>query len=124
MRRTLLLLIPLLTLTACGSSDEEPPATPTVTTTPTTEPAPTDPTLPGKPSGTSQALTGVVSDGVENGCLVLTTTSGQQGTWQLVGSTADIRTGDRVTVRGSPAPDLATRCQQGTPFVVEAVEPG
>jgi hypothetical protein len=125
MRRVLILLLPLLLLSACGSSDDDPGATPapTVNTEPTTEPAPSDPTLPGKTAGT-QTLSGIVSDGVENGCLMLTVTAGQQGTWQLVGATADIRAGDRVTVRGRPAPDLATVCQQGTPFVVEAVEPG
>jgi hypothetical protein len=125
-RRLLILLVPLLALSACGSS-EDPPVTPAPTastTSPTTEPAPDEPTLPTKRSGGTQTLTGVVSDGVESSCLMLTTTSGQRGTWQLVGATGDLAAGDRVAVRGSPAPDLATRCQQGTPFVVEAVEPG
>lgn len=129
-RWPLLILLPVLALAACGSSDEEPPATPapTVITTPApepaTEPAPSDPTLTGKPTGAAQTLTGTVSAGVESGCLMLTVTQGQQGIWQLVGTTDGITPGDRVTVRGSPAPGLVTTCQQGTPFVVEAVEPG
>jgi hypothetical protein len=128
-RWPLILLIPFLALGACGGgSDDEPPAastapSPTAATTPPAAESP-DPTLPTKRSEGTQRLTGVVSAGVEDGCLMLTVTSGQRGTWQLVGATGDIAVGDRVTVRGSPAPDLATRCQQGTPFVVEAVEPG
>ena len=126
-RSSLLVLIPLLVLSACGSDDPDAPDTPdpTVVTTPTTtSPEPADPTLTGKPAGAGQTLTGIVSAGVESGCLVLTVTQGQRDTWLLVGSTTGITPGARVTVRGSPAPDLATRCQQGTPFVVEAVEPG
>jgi hypothetical protein len=129
-RWPLILLVPFLALGACGgASDDEPaastaPSSTASTTSPTTQPAPDDPTLPTKRSGGTQRLTGVVSAGVEDGCLMLTVTSGQRGTWQLVGATGDVAVGDRVTVRGSPAPDLATRCQQGTPFVVEAVEPG
>jgi hypothetical protein len=123
-RSSLLLLIPLLVLSACGSDEPQTPD-PTVVTSPTeTSPEPADPTLTGKPAGSGQTLTGIVSAGVESGCLVLTVTQGQRDTWLLVGSTTGITPGARVTVRGSPAPDLATRCQQGTPFVVEAVEPG
>ena len=129
MRRSILvLLVPLLIVGACGSDDGDDPSTtpdPTVATTPTdASPEPADPTLTGKPAGSTQTLTGTVSAGVENGCLMLTATQGQQGSWQLVGTTTGITPGARVTVRGRPAPDLATRCQQGTPFVVEAVEPG
>jgi hypothetical protein len=120
-RWPLILVVPLLFMGACGGSDDEPSSSPTPTTTATV--SPTDPTLTGKPAGATLTLTGVVSAGVESGCLILTTT-GQAGPWQLTGTIAGISAGDRVTVRGSPAPDLATRCQQGTPFVVEAVEPG
>jgi hypothetical protein len=121
-RWSVLLLLPLLMLGACGGGDE--PAAPATPEPSTTAPEQPDPTLPGKPSGSSQTLTGTVSSGVEDNCVLLTTTTGQRGTWLLVGPVGDLADGDRVTVRGSPAPDLATRCQQGTPFVVEAVEPG
>lgn len=127
-RRSLVLLLPFLVVGACGSSDGDSRSTtpdPTVVTTSAdVSPEPSDPTLTAKPSGSVQTLTGTVSPGVESGCLMLTVTRGQRGPWQLVGSTAGLTPGAQVTVRGRPAPDLATRCQQGTPFVVEAVEPG
>ncbi len=85
----------------------------------TTVPAPADPTLTAKPPAAGTSLVGVA--GGQDGCLTLSTGG---TTWLLVGQVAGIGAGDRVTVRGSPAPDLATRCQQGTPFVVETVEPG
>jgi hypothetical protein len=64
-------------------------------------------------------LTGQVQEGVEAGCLVMT--SGGQ-TYQLVGGDRQVlRAGKRVTVRGRPTPGMVTICQQGTPFeVVEA----
>jgi hypothetical protein len=123
-RWPLILLVPLLLISACGSDGSDPTATPDPTITTTPAPETPDPTLPGKSTGAAQTLTGVVSAGVESGCWMLTVTQGQRGTWELVGPTTDLADGDRVTVRGRPAPDLATRCQQGTPFVVEAVEPG
>lgn len=110
-------VVALLVLGACGSGSEE-SATPQPTTT-TTSPAPEDPTLTAKPPAGGTTLAGVA--GGEDGCLTLSTGG---TTWLLVGQVAAITAGDRVTVRGSPAPDLATRCQQGTPFVVETVEPG
>ena len=63
-------------------------------------------------------LEGVVSPGVETGCLILTTDS---GAFTLIGRTSGIRAGDRVRVRGAEAPDVATFCQQGTAFRVDAL---
>ena len=115
----------LLVVAACGTGSDEPqdadpaPSDPTSTATA----PPPRPTAP-EPTTAGTTITGVVGDGVETGCLTLTTTGSTRTTWLLVGQTAGVTAGDRVTVRGSPAPDLATRCQQGTPFVVETVEPG
>lgn len=106
---------------ACGSgsdSPDDPAPASTGRTVPSADPVPS-------PSGSAAtALTGVVGATDENGCTTLTTTEGTRTTWVLVGATDGVEAGGRLTVRGSPAPDLATRCQQGTPFVVEAVEPG
>lgn len=120
--RAMVAVTALLLAAGCGAGSDEPenptPQTTSASGTTPDEPAPTTPTAQGV------ALTGVVGAADESGCLTLTTTTGTRTTWLLVGSTAGVVAGDRVTVRGSPAPDLATRCQQGTPFVVEAVEPG
>lgn len=114
-------MLALLALGACSSgSDGAATPQPTATSPSTSVPAPEDPTLTAKPPSSGTTLTGVVGAG-EEGCLTLSTGG---ATWLLVGEVAAVEAGDRVTVRGSPAPDLATRCQQGTPFVVETVEPG
>lgn len=117
----------LCLLPACGGAADEPadpaPGVTVTATAPAPEPSTVDPTLP-KPSSGSIALTGVVGEADENGCVTLTTTGAARATWLLVGSTSGVTAGATATVRGSPAPDLATRCQQGTPFVVETVEPG
>jgi hypothetical protein len=101
---------------AAGSTTATSPA-PTATAPPTD--APTDPTPTGKPGTTT--VTGVVSQGVEPGCVVL-----DAGGEQLLlvgaerGSTPD---GARVTVTGTRTPGLVSTCQQGTPFEVASVEP-
>ena len=115
--RPVVALIALALLGACGEDGADAPESTTTTSNPTAEPS-------MEPTAVGVVLTGVVGAGDEGSCLTLTTTGSSRKTWQLVGSTAQITVGDRVTLRGSPAPDLATRCQQGTPFVVETVEPG
>jgi hypothetical protein len=109
---------------ACGSDASSGPGG-AGSTTPTTTPPTTPPTTPVEDltlSPTTSApiveLEGVVSAGVEAGCLVLTADS---GAYTLVGRTAGIRAGERVRVRGAEAPDVATVCQQGTVFRVDAV---
>ena len=66
-------------------------------------------------------ITGVVEMGVEHGCTLLRTAD---ALYQLTGS-ADplIVPGAHLVVRGRPRLDLATTCQQGTPFQVTEVLP-
>lgn len=64
-----------------------------------------------------RTLTGIVTAGVEQGCLLL------DGYLLVGGDRAVIRAGLRITVTGRVVPDLVTTCQQGTPFVVTAARP-
>ena len=91
-------------------------------TTSTTQADPDDPTLPADGRGKLVTVTGTVSDGVENGCLMLTTEpASADGPWQLIGNVAGIRAGQKVTVRGARVDTVATTCQQGLPFDVQTV---
>ncbi|BCJ66423.1 hypothetical protein GCM10009779_55380 [Polymorphospora rubra] len=83
-----------------------------------TRPGPGATTAPGptrRPPGL-MTLTGTVTAGVEPGCFLL-------DGYLLVGGTPTVRAGARVTVTGRVQADMMTTCQQGTPFVVETVEP-
>jgi hypothetical protein len=73
------------------------------------------------PTAGELTITGQVEQGVEEGCLLLT--SG--GTQYLLvgGDRAVVRAGARVTVRGRPSPGLMTTCQQGLPFQVSEAHP-
>ena len=106
-----------------GSTGGAPPSTPVSTTaTTTTSTVPEDPTLPGR--GKLVTVTGTVSAGVENGCLLLTTDpASPDGPWQLIGNIAGIEAGQQVTVRGARIDTVATTCQQGLPFAVQNVVP-
>ena len=64
-------------------------------------------------------VTGTVSEGVERGCLLLT--SGDGVYLLLGGDPALTRPGRRVTVVGEIVEGLATTCQQGTPLKVHSV---
>lgn len=72
------------------------------------------------PSGGGRTITGEVFEGVEAGCLLLRAAGVE---YLLVGRHDEFRIGETVTVRGYADPDLATICQQGTPFVVLEVVP-
>lgn len=87
---------------------------------PAGEPSP-DPTLP-PPSeldtlGPSRTLSGVATEGVEAGCVVL-----QSGgkTYLLLGLHPSL-VGSRVTVQGSVQTDMMSTCQQGIGFKVTKV---
>lgn len=59
--------------------------------------------------------TGLVSEGVEQGCLNMTI-QGQY--YQLIGEVAGLRPGAKATVTGYADPTVMTTCQSGIPFVV------
>jgi hypothetical protein len=79
-----------------------------------------DPTLPPAPPGKGERLVtvrGVVTAGVEAGCLLL-------DHYLLVGAAAaGLRPGARVQVTGVERPGLLTTCQQGVPLEVRRVAP-
>ena len=110
--RSLLVVGLLLAVAACGSSSTVPGGS--GSTTPTSTPV-EDLTLTPTPGAPPITVSGTVSDGVEAGCLVLTT---DDGTYTLIGQTRGLTAGRQVTLRGVPAPDVLTTCQQGTPFRV------
>lgn len=129
MRLPLVVLVTLLVvpaLTACGdgpaggtAGGARPSDQPT--TGPTSDPTSglPDDRLPGDPSAKPRevrTLTGVLTAGVEAGCLLLEDGS---RSWLLLGpDVAGARPGARVVVVGTPSPGTVTTCQQGTPFVV------
>lgn len=100
-------------LVACGGSPPGGPVSPSTNTSTTTAP-----TTPSEPV---MRLRGVVQEGVEAGCRVLTTDSGQY--LLLAGEGVVVPMGTEVIVEGRLAEDLVSYCQQGTPFAVTKVEP-
>ncbi len=73
-------------------------------------------------SGTSTKLTGTIEEGVEPSCLVLRGTGRDHSLYfadPQVRKQAKI--GDTVTVVGQARPTQITTCQQGIPFLVEAM---
>ncbi|MDF2144940.1 hypothetical protein [Knoellia sp. p5-6-4] len=116
-------LAALTGLTACGSADgpSARPGSPSTTESPTSTPV-EDLTLPSSGSSAVIEVRGAITEGVEAGCLVFTPESATtDGSWVLVGNTAGLDAGQTVTLRGTPAPEVVTTCQQGTPFRVESV---
>ncbi|MEU8263529.1 hypothetical protein AB0C02_23250 [Micromonospora sp. NPDC048999] len=114
-RRVFVALIACVALAACASPDSTGgPVTPDPSATSSDPAAPTGPaaTSPG-----TTTLTGTVQAGVEPNCLLL------DGNLLVGGPRQVLKAGARVTVTGHAQPDLMTTCQQGTPFVVEAVKP-
>lgn len=124
--RMVLVLGVVLAVAACGSVDGTPGAsdiTPTGASSSQLPPAPTgtyaeDLTVTSPAGGRPITVNGTVAEGVEAGCLTI---SDAQGTWTLVGATADLKPGDTVTLRGTVREDLATICQQGPVLWVDEV---
>jgi hypothetical protein len=137
--RTRGLTVPLAVLTAlltgallagcagdAGDGQPPSPSTPAVPSPsllppvlPTLPSIPPPVTLPPTSSTGEVTLTGEVVDGVEAGCLLLQTTAGD---YLLFGEPVEqLRSGGTATVRGTVHPEMASTCQQGTPFEVTEV---
>lgn len=122
----------LLAGCAGDAGDDQPPSPSTPATPSPSLPPPVLPTLPSIPPPVTPpvtppptgrtgevTLTGEVVDGVEAGCLLLQTTAGE---YLLFGEPVEqLSSGATVTVRGTVHPEMASTCQQGTPFEVTEV---
>lgn len=113
---TALAVSAVLLAAGCGSPDEPAPpgSTPSRPTTSAEAPAPEG----------ERTLKGKVEAGVEAGCMIL---RAEGESYMLVGpeiETQDIEPGSEIEVTGRIGTDVASFCQQGTPFVVEDVRPG
>lgn len=113
----------LVVLNSCGSveqggGDSTPAPTSTSAASPTGPPQ--DLTVPPTRAGKQSTVRvkGIVSDGVEPGCRLLTS---QGVVYLLMGQQVPPVTGQEVEVEGTVQPDLRTTCQQGKPLVVERV---
>jgi hypothetical protein len=116
-------LVALTGLTACGSADGPAarPGSPSPAESPTSTPV-EDLTVTSSGPGAAIEVRGTITEGVEAGCLVFSPENATtDGSWVLVGNTAGLEAGQTVTLRGTPAPEVITTCQQGTPFRVESV---
>jgi hypothetical protein len=113
---------------ASGAPSPTPPAvapTPSdVDPLPTYRPSPRPKGSLSLPAGTAKpgsaltlTLTGTVTGGVEGGCLLL------DGYLLLNPNPRVVREGARITVTGEVRQDMATTCQQGTPFMIRTAEP-
>lgn len=122
-----------MVVAGCGSATEppeEPASTPAVTTEtprPTASPtqSPTGPiaTVPPGPGGLERVtVTGVLEEGVESGCVVLTDEESGQ-VYTVTGRGLPERIGQRVTVTGTVDPDMVSYCQQGAILLVDEVTP-
>ncbi len=80
--------------------------------------SPKPPSVAGGPSPTPVELTGTTVVGVESGCTLLI---GGGTTHLLVGLPEPVEPGAQLRVLGAPDPELATTCQEGTPFLVAEV---
>lgn len=109
---------------ASGSTSSTIPSRPPIPTTQQpTYPSPSM-TRPGtgKPMPT-QTLTGVVSAGVENGCLLLKQSMSPTSYLLVGGDRSLLRPGATVQVTGRVNTEMASYCQQGILFEVDTVNP-
>lgn len=117
----------------CGTTTEPsegPASTPAVTSespTRTASPSqsPTGPIAtipPGSGDLERVTVTGVLEEGVESGCVVITDAESGQ-VYTVTGLDLPDRLGERVTVTGTVDPDMVSYCQQGAILLVDDVTP-
>lgn len=122
-------------LAGCGTATEPPadpgPATtvtsesPTRTSTPVQTPTGPIATLspaPGTDPLEKVTVTGLLEEGVEAGCLVITDDENGQ-VYTVTGPDLPDRIGQRLTVTGTVDPDMVSYCQQGSILLVDEVTP-
>ena len=124
-------------LAGCGTADEATapgvsvsptsdaassgPADASAGATPVGTPSRSQPTPPAQPGLGQVTVTGNVVQGVEPGCMLL---QADDKLYLLLGGDRSLIEGStRLTVKGTPQPDLMTTCQQGLPFQVTEARP-
>lgn len=111
-----------LLLSGCGDPAREPGSggTDPTTSAPTRSTVPLPPVPTGVPTESGRPVTveGIVEEGVEPGCKVLTAGA---SSYLLLGGT-DVPTGVPVRVEGMLTPGVLSTCQQGTPLRVTDVQ--
>lgn len=124
--------------TATGSATGSPGGAATSPGTDATTPSPSgstylpspepELTVPARPLGQVERLSGVIGEGVESGCRLLTpdadgsaSPSTPRRALALLSSDARLVPGAHVTVEGHRGQDTVTTCQQGVPFTVTRV---
>jgi hypothetical protein len=117
---TLIMTLPLAACASSGQPQQSAPSSASVTSAPVASSATTE-SVSAAPGGAVTTLQGTVTEGVENGCVVLVDASGAvlanlQG-WDLRAHPFD----SQVEVTGAFEPDMMTTCQQGTPFEASTV---
>jgi hypothetical protein len=120
-----------LLLAGCGSQAESPQdsgaagtgmESPTAST-PTASPSGPIATIsPGAGSLEKVTVTGLLEEGVEAGCLVITDEESGQ-VYNVTGADLPERIGERLTVTGTVDPDMMSYCQQGAIMLVDEVTP-
>lgn len=114
--RTKVVALAVVVVAGVGCGDDDPADDPTATTTPSTTSAAPSP-MPSPSLEDLNELIGVPEAGVENDCWLLDHYLLLGGDRKLIAS------GEEVRVTGKLDKNVMTTCQQGTPFVVDSVEP-
>ncbi|WP_238016479.1 hypothetical protein KZZ52_54030 [Dactylosporangium sp. AC04546] len=125
LRLAALPVLAALALAGCASPDATDSAGAPSSSSPASAPASASPAPSVVPSGALSGeitVTGQVKDGVEAGCVLLSTAD---KTYLLLGGDpSKYRSGVKLTVTGVPQAGLATTCQQGTPLQVVSIKEG